>query len=170
MWPCSWGLALLSVPSPWPFLPYWKAIQSLLVEQMLYRAEHAWLVWWCKVTLSHQMLQAQLLSPLKFSMENQKPNSQIPGWSVKLRLINSLCVLMCVFYFVQGKRRCKGKKTHVVLFSKTKVLHHHCDAATLKDIIAFKYCIRSGPLCEWRNLHQCGTHLGLSIWAVRKGS
>lgn len=52
---------------------------------------------------------------------------------------------MCVFCFVQeGKRRCKGKKTHVVLSSKTKMLHHHCNAVTLKDIIAFKYCIEFG--------------------------
>lgn len=176
MWPCSWGLALLCVPSPWPFLPYWKAIQSLLVEQMLYRAEHAWLVWQCKVTLSHQMLQTQLLSPLTFSMENQKPNSQIPRWSVNLRLINSLCVSMCVFCSVQeGKRRCQGKNTHththIDLFSQTKVLHHHCNAATLKDIIAFKYCIEfavglyvSGETCI-----SVG-HLGLSIWALHKGS
>lgn len=125
MWPCSWGLALLCVPSPWPFLPYWKAIQSLLVEQMLYRAEHAWLVWQCKVTLSHQMLQTQLLSPLKFSMENQKPNSQIPRWSVNLRLINSLCVSMCVFCPVQeGKRRCKGEKknTRWLVFPKCCII------------------------------------------------
>lgn len=145
MWPCNWGLAPLCVPSPWPLLPYWKAIQSLLVEQMLYRAEHAWLVWQCKVTLSHQMLQAQLLSPLKFSIENQKANSKIPGWSVNLRLINSPCVFMCAFCFFflqEGKRRCrKKKKTHVVLFSKTKMLHHHCDAAALKDVTAFKYRI-----------------------------
>lgn len=170
MWPCSWGLALLCVSSPWPFLPYWKAIQTLLVEQMLYRAEQAWLVWQCKVTLSHQMLQAQLLSPLKFSMENQKPNSQIPGWSVNLRLINRLCVSMCVFCFVQeGKRRCKGKKDTCWL-----VFQNQSAASSLQcsdTEIAVKYCIEFA-VGLYVNGETCisAVHLGLSIWALHKGS
>lgn len=97
MWPCSWGLALCV--SPLPDLSYHteKPFTVCLVEQMLHRAEHAWLVWRCKITLSHQMLQAQLLSPLKSSMENQQPNSRIPCWSVKLSLLRA-SVYQCVYF------------------------------------------------------------------------
>lgn len=44
----------------------------------------------------------------------------------------------------KGRGDVREKKTHVNLFSITKMLHHHCNAATLKDIIAFKYCIEFG--------------------------
>ena len=76
---------------------------------MLFRAEHAWLVWRCKITLCYRTFKAPLLSPLKFSMENQKPNSRIPGWSVKLRLIKSQCVCVGCVCVWKRQRRWKGK-------------------------------------------------------------
>lgn len=110
MWPCSWGLA--PCVSPLPDLAYHteKPFTVCLVEQTLYRVEHVWPVCRCKITLSYHMFKAPLLSPLKFSVENQQPNSIIPGWSVGLRADLELACMLCVCIWVWGRyKRWKGE-------------------------------------------------------------
>ncbi len=64
---------------------------------MLYRVEHAWLVWLCKIKLSHYTFKAPLLSPLEFSMENQQPKFQNSLLKCQAKADEDpACVWMCV--------------------------------------------------------------------------
>lgn len=87
---------------------------------MLYRAEHAWLVWRCKITLSHQMLQAQLLSPLRFSMENQQPKFQNSRLKCQARADEEPgCICVCFWICVTEEKDYRGehREATVVLLS-----------------------------------------------------
>lgn len=75
------------VPSLWPPRHTEKPFRVCSVEQMLYRAEHAWPDQQCKIASYYHAFKARLLTPLKFSMKNQQPNSTIPAPNIKLWLI-----------------------------------------------------------------------------------